>query len=68
MIIRGSNRGRGERPRTREVIAVVRVPRWVWDRKPWTVEGTHYERHGSETTTRYSSATGCNWADTFNSM
>ena len=64
--IRGGNRGRGEKPRTRTVTTVIRVPRWITDFKPWTVEGKHYEDTGSGETIRTSSATGCHWDNTFN--
>ena len=40
------------------------------DAAPWVVAGTHHESTslGGATVTRHSSATGCNWDDTFNSM
>lgn len=68
--IRGGGRGRGERPRTRTriVFTVVRVPILVVDRKPWRVEGTHYERFKGLLIVRTTVATGCNWKDTFNLM
>ncbi|MDE0226229.1 MAG: hypothetical protein OXP28_14015 [Gammaproteobacteria bacterium] len=66
--IRGGSRGRGDRPRYRTVTKWVRVPVWKLDTKPWTVDGEHWEQIGLTTTYGTSSATGCNWADTFNSM
>ena len=68
--IRGGGRVRGEGPRTRTrmIVTRVRVPVLVADHKPWRVEGTHYERIGGRIIVKSSSATGCNWGDTFNSM